>query len=198
MENVKVRYHILGSVLSFNSCHLDSCEIFSQVLNEILPRIEDPFLKQSITKGVCIAQQHTPPFGAWILRLTFNSIICNINSSILHICCSNACNDPFILAHILCGDSRYQSLFPIYLSEDEIKPTIEDIKIDINQLNIHGQSCFHIACITSCQTGDLSLIHILLKAGIDINIIDNYSKIVKKVYPKPIDSNAAKDLLKYI
>ena len=48
----------------------------------------------------------------------------------------------------------------------------EDITIDINQLNLFGQSCFHIACITSCQTGDLSLIHILLKAGIDINSID--------------------------
>jgi len=35
-------------------------------------------------------------------------------------------------------------------------------------------------------------------ARTDINIINNYSNIVKKVYPKPIDANAVKDLLKYI
>ena len=48
--------------------------------------------------------------------------------------------------------------------------------------------------------GAIEEINMFISTGlmIDNNIINNYSKIVKKVYPKPIDKDSVKDLLKQI
>ena len=87
----------------------------------------------------------------------------------IHVCCTLACGDPYVLLNILRVDKRYLALFPAPEGSEQPEGNVE---IDVNQITFSpvATTAFHLACsLCENQGSNLSLIHILLKAGADIN-----------------------------
>lgn len=89
----------------------------------------------------------------------------------IHACCTVFCGDPYVLVNILRVDPRYLSIFPV---GEGIEPPSGSMEIDVEQVtdSPEKQTAIHLASSLSSIGTNLSLVNVLLKAGVDINAED--------------------------
>jgi Leucine-rich repeat (LRR) protein len=91
---------------------------------------------------------------------------------VLHACCTPFCADPYVLLSILRTNAAMRKIFP--KPEDFSSTNHSDYPIDLNQRteDPNRATALHMACSLASTQSDLNLVHILLKAGADVNMKD--------------------------